>query len=103
MKLLKNLNYTNIFIYFYLLISIFLFCYTFYRAEIIYKGEQFSYYYKYYSIFIFSIAFWFIVLLFKRSFLIIVSASCFVFLLYFYETISFFTPSILKLKIIIQN
>ena len=100
MKLSKKLNYTNIFIYFYLLISIFLFCYTFYRAEIIYKGEQFSYYYKYYSIFIFSIAFWFIVLLFKRSFLIIVSASCFVFILYFYETISFFTPSILKLKII---
>ena len=100
MKSTKKLNYINIFIYFYLLISIFLFCYTFYRAEIIYKGEQFSYYYKYYLIFIFSAIFWSIALFFKKNFLIIVSATCFVFFLYFYETVSFFTPSILKLKLI---
>ena len=98
MKLAKKLNYINIFIYFYLLISIFLLCYTFYRAELIYKGEQFSYYYKYYLIFISSTVFWSITLFFKKKFFIIVSFSCFIFLLYFYETISFFTPSILKLK-----
>ena len=91
-------DYINIFTYIYLLISIFLFCYTFYRAEIIYEGKQFSYYYKYYLIFIIATIFWFFVIFLKRKVFIIVIATSFVFLLYFYETISFFKPSILKLS-----
>ena len=98
MSLSKKLNFTSILVYLYLAISVFLTCYTFYRAEIVHSGNQFSYYYKYYLIFIFGNFFWFIILFLndkkKMQIIIIISSLCFV--LYFYETLRFFKPSILK-------
>ena len=98
MSLSKKLNFASILVYLYLAISVFLTCYTFYRAEIVHNGNQFSYYYKYYLIFIFGNFFWFIILFLndkkKMQIIIIISSLCFV--LYFYETMRFFKPSILK-------
>ena len=99
MRFLKRFNLTNFSVYLYLTIFIYLFCYTFYRAEFIHSGNQFSYYFKYYLIFIFGIFFWFSVLFFKKKLQIVIIATILFFLLYFYETIIFFTPSILKLGI----
>ena len=99
MRFLKRFNLTNFSVYLYLTIFIYLFCYTFYRAEFIHSGNQFSYYLKYYLIFIFGIFFWFSVLFFKKKLQIVIIATILFFLLYFYETIIFFTPSILKLGI----
>ena len=99
MRFLKRFNLTNLSVYLYLTIFIYLFCYTFYRAEFIHSGNQFSYYFKYYLIFIFGIFFWFSVLFFKKKLQIVIIATILFFLLYFYETIIFFTPSILKLSI----
>ena len=99
MSFFKKSNLTNLLVYLYLAIFIYLFCYTLYRAEFIYSGNQFSYYYKYYLIFIFGIVFWVSVLFFKKKFQIVITATIFLFLLYFYETINFFAPSILKLEI----
>ncbi len=94
----KKLNFASILVYLYLAISVFLTCYTFYRAEIVHSGNQFSYYYKYYLIFIFGNFFWFVILFLndkkKMQIIIIISSLCFV--LYFYETVRFFKPSILK-------
>jgi len=85
-------------VYLYLIIFIFLFCYTFYRAEFVHNGNQFSYYYKYYLIFFFGAFFWFMVLFFKKKkkLQIVVLFTGLIFLLYFYETIRFFAPTILK-------
>ena len=98
MSLSKKLNFASILVYLYLTISVFLTCYTFYRAEIVHSGNQFSYYYKYYLIFIFGNFFWFIILFLndkkKMQIIIIISSLCFA--LYFYETVRFFKPSILK-------
>ena len=99
MKFFKRFNLTNLPVYLYLTIFIYLFCYTFYRAEFIHSGNQFSYYYKYYLIFIFGMLFWFSVLLLKKKLQIVIITTILFFLLYFYETIIFFTPSILKLNI----
>ena len=98
MKLSKGFNYTNILVYSYLTIFIFLFCYTFYRAEFVHNGNQFSYYYKYYLIFIFGVFFWFTVLFLKKKkkLQIVTLCTSLIFLLYFYETIRFFAPTILK-------
>ena len=99
MSLYQKLNFVDLLVYLCLAISVFLTCYTFYRAEIVHSGYQFSYYYKYYLIFIFGNLFWFIILFLnnkrKVQILIIISSLCF--LLYFYETVRFFKPSILKL------
>ena len=95
----KKYNFTNLLVYLYLAIFIYLFCYTFYRAEFVYDGNQFSYYYKYYLIFIFGICFWILVLFVKKKLQIVITATIFLFLLYFYEILSFFAPSILKLEI----
>jgi len=95
----KRFNLTNLLVYLYLTIFIYLFCYTFYRAEFIHSGNQFSYYFKYYLIFIFGSLFWFSVLFLKKKLQIVIIATILFFLLYFYETIIFFTPSILKLNI----
>ncbi len=98
MGLSKKLNFASILVYLYLAISVFLTCYTFYRAEIVHSGNQFSYYYKYYLMFIFGNFFWIIILFLndkkKIQIIIIISSLCFV--LYFYETVRFFKPSILK-------
>ena len=95
----KKSNLTNLLGYLYLAIFIYLFCYTFYRAEFVYEGNQFSYYFKYYLIFIFGICFWILVLFFNKKLQIVIAATIFLFLLYFYETLNFFAPSILKLEI----
>jgi len=99
MIFIKKFNLASLLAYLYLAIFIYLFCYTFYRAEFVYEGNQFSYYYKYYLIFIFGICFWILVLFFKKKLQIVITATIFFFLLYFYETLSFFAPSILKLEI----
>ena len=98
MKLSKGFNYTNILVYSYLTIFIFLFCYTFHRAEFVHNGNQFSYYYKYYLIFILGFFFWFMVLFLKKKkkLQIVTLFTSLIFLLYFYETIRFFEPTILK-------
>ena len=98
MKLYRGFNYTNILVYLYLIIFIFLFCYTFYRAEFVHNGNQFLYYYKYYLIFVFSVFFWFGVLFLKKKkkLQIVTLFTSLIFLLYFYETIRFFGPTILK-------
>ena len=102
MKLFRGVSLIRISVYLYLTIFLFLFCYTFYRAEFIHSGNQFSYYNKYYSIFIFGTLFWFVVLFLKkkRKLQIVVLSTSLIFILYFYETISFFAPSILKLNLI---
>ena len=102
MKLFRGVSFIRISVYLYLTIFLFLFCYTFYRAEFIHSGNQFSYYNKYYSIFIFGTLFWFVVLFLKekRKLQIVVLSTGLFFILYFYETISFFAPSILKLNFI---
>ena len=102
MKLPKVTNFISILVYLYLGIFIFLLSYTFYRAEIIYGGSQFSYYYKYYLLFIFGVIFWLIILLYeiKQKKQIVVLFTILVFLLYFYETLRFFAPTILKFNII---
>ena len=99
MRFPKKFNLTNLLVYLYLTIFIYLFCYTLYRAEFIHNGNQFSYYYKYYLIFIFGVFFWISVLFLKRKLQIVIIATILLFLLYFYETLTFFAPSILKLKI----
>ena len=98
MKLYKNINYTSIFVYLYLVISIFLLSYTFYRAEFVYNGNQYFYYYKYYLIFIFAVVFWFLVLFLtkKRRLQIVILATSLIFLLYFYETVRFYSPNLIK-------
>ncbi len=98
MKLSKEFNYTNLFVYLYLAIFIFLLCYTFYRAEFIHSGSQLTYYYKYYLIFIFSVIFWFIVLFLKKEkkIQIVTQVTILIFLLYCYETVRFFGPTIFK-------
>ena len=98
MKLYKVFSYTSIFVYLYLIISIFLLCYTFYRAEFVHGGNQFSYYYKYYLIFIFGTFFWFAVLFIKekKKSQILILVTSLIFLLYFYETIRFYAPTIFK-------
>ena len=98
MSLSKKLNLAVLLVYLYLSISIFLTCYTFYRAEIVHGGNQFSYYYKYYLIFIFGNFFWLMIffLKYKKKIQIIIAVSSLCFLLYFYETILFFKISILK-------
>jgi hypothetical protein len=100
MKLSKSFNIVSIAVYLYLIIFIFLLCYTFLRAEFVHSGSQFAYYYKYYLIFIFGIIFWCIVLFLKekKKLQIIVVATSIFFLLYFYETVNFFKPSILNLN-----
>ena len=102
MKLFRGVSLIRISVYLYLTIFLFLFCYTFYRAEFIHSGNQFSYYNKYYSIFIFGTLFWFVVLFLneKRKLQIVVLSTSLIFILYFYETISFFATSILKLNLI---
>ena len=102
MKLLKEFNLIRISVYLYLAIFIFLFCYTFYRAEFIHSGNQFSYYNKYYLIFGFGIFFWLIVFLLKenRKLQIVILFTSLIFILYFYETIRFLAPAILKLDFI---
>ena len=105
MKFPKNLNNLNNLIYLYLFIFIFLFCYTFYRAEFIHNGEQLNYYYKYYLIFLLNVIFWFSVLFFlnnKKKKLILILASSLIFIFYFYETVRFFSPTLLNLKIVIN-
>ena len=99
MSFTKKFNLTNLLVYLYLTIFIYLFCYTLYRAEFIHNGNQFSYYYKYYLIFIFGIFFWISVLFLKKKLQIVIIATILLLLLYFYETLTFFAPSILKLKI----
>ena len=99
MRFPKKFNLTNLLVYLYLTIFIYLFCYTLYRAEFIHNGNQFSYYYKYYLIFIFGIFFWILVLFLKKKLQIVITATIFLFLLYFYEALNFFAPSILKLEI----
>ena len=98
MKFYKGFNYTGIFVYLYLIIFIFLLCYTFYRAEFVHSGNQFFYYYKYYLIFIFAVLFWFLVLFFtkKRRLKIVILATSLIFLLYFYETVRFYAPNLIK-------
>ena len=98
MKLYKVFSYTSIFVYLYLIISIFLLCYTFYRAEFVHGGNQFFYYYKYYLIFIIGIFFWFIVLFLKeeKKLQIVIQVTILIFLVYCYETVRFFEPTILK-------
>ena len=99
MSFFKKSNLTNLLVYLYLTIFIYLFCYTLYRAEFIHSGNQFSYYYKYYLIFTFGIFFWILVLFFKKKLQIVIIATILLFLLYFYETLTFFAPSIIKLEI----
>ena len=99
MSFFKKSNLTNLLVYLYLTIFIYLFCYTLYRAEFVHSGNQFSYYYKYYLIFIFGIFFWILVLFLKKKLQIVITATIFLFLLYFYEALNFFAPSILKLEI----
>ena len=99
MSFTKKFNLTNLLVYLYLAIFIYLFCYTLYRAEFIHNGNQLSYYYKYYLIFIFGIFFWISVLFLKKKLQIVIIATILLLLLYFYETLTFFEPSILKLKI----
>ena len=99
MSFFKKYNLINLLAYIYLTIFIYLFCYTLYRAEFVHSGNQFSYYYKYYLIFIFGIFFWFLVLFIKKKLQIVIIATIFLFLLYFYETLNFIAPSILKLEI----
>ena len=99
MSFTKKFNLTNLLVYLYLTIFIYLFGYTLYRAEFIHNGNQFSYYYKYYLIFIFGIFFWISVLFLKKKLQIVIIATILLLLLYFYETLTFFAPSILKLKI----
>ena len=98
MKLYKVFSYTNIFVYLYLIISIFLLSYTLYRAEFVHGGNQFFYYYKYYLIFIFGTFFWFGVLFIKekKKSQFVILATSIIFLLYFYETVRFYAPAILK-------
>ena len=103
MKFSKNLNYINKLVYLYLFISIFLLCNTFYRAEFVHNGEQLNYYYKYYLIFLLNVIFWFAVLFFvnhEKKKLILILSSSLVFLLYFYETVRFFSPTILNYNIV---
>ena len=104
MKLFRAVSFIRISVYLYLTIFLFLFCYTFYRAEFIHSGNQFSYYNKYYSIFILGTFFWLAVLFLneKRKLQIVVLGTSLIFILYFYETISFFAPSILKLNFILE-
>ena len=99
MSFLKKSNFKNFLVYLYLTIFIYLFCYTLYRAEFVHSGNQFSYYYKYYLIFIFGIFFWILVLFSKKNLQILIIATILLFLLYFYEILNFFAPSILKLEI----
>ena len=99
MSFLKKSNFKNFLVYLYLTIFIYLFCYTLYRAEFVHSGNQFSYYYKYYLIFIFGIFFWILVLFSKKNLQIVIIATILLFLLYFYEILNFFAPSILKLEI----
>ena len=100
MRFLKRFNLTNFSVYLYLTIFIYLFFYTFYRAEFIHSGNQFSYYFKYYLIFIFGILFWFFSSIFKKkNYKLLLLLQFYFFLLYFYETLIFFKPSILKLSI----
>ena len=99
MSFFKKSNLTNLLIYLYLTIYIYLFCYTLYRAEFIHSGNQFSYYYKYYLIFIFGIFFWILVLFLKKKLQIVIIVTILLFFLYFYETLTFFAPSIIKLEV----
>ena len=96
----KNISYINIITYLYLLFFILLFFYTFYRAEFVYEGNQLSYYYKYYLIFISGSLLWFLALFFdkKNKIRIVIFISSIIFILYFYETIRFFAPSIYNLQ-----
>ena len=98
MKLFRRFDLLSISVYLYLIISFFLFCYTLYRAEFIHNGNQFSYYYKYYLIFIIGIFFWFIVLFLKeeKKLQIVIQVTILIFLVYCYETVRFFEPTILK-------
>jgi len=96
----KKINYINIITYLYFSLFIFLFFYTFYRAEFVYEGKQLSYYYKYYLIFISGSLLWFSVLFLdkKNKTKIVILISSIIFILYFYETIRFFAPSINNLQ-----
>jgi len=98
MKLIKGLNYIKISVYLYLLIFILLLIYTFYQAQYIHNGDQFSYYYKYYLIFIIGVLFWSIVLFLKneKKLQIVIQVTIFIFLLYSYETVRFFGPAFFK-------
>ena len=98
MNLSKRFNSINIFIYLYIIIFVFLLLYTFFRAEIIYESKQFKYYYKYYLIFIFGIIFWCSILFVKpkKKFLVIIFSSGLIFILYFYEVIRYYAPSIIN-------
>ena len=97
----KNINYINFITYFYFIIFFLLSFYTFYRAEFIYEGNQFSYYYKYYLIFISNSLLWFLAIFLskKNKTKIVIFMSIIIFILYFYETIRFFAPSIYNIQI----
>ena len=96
-----NINYINIITYLYFIIFFLLSFYTFYRAEFIHEGNQLSYYYKYYLIFISNSLLWLLAIFLskKNKTRIVIFMSIVIFILYFYETVRFFAPSIYNLKI----
>ena len=103
MKFLNKFNIINFLVYFYLIFFLFLFSYTFYRAQIIHDGNQISYYLKYYLIFGFTIIVWLAVLFFtnvKIKKITIIIFSSIIFSLYFYETIRYFEKSILNSSLV---
>jgi len=101
MKIFNNKNYITKLVLFYLLISVFLLCYTFFQAEITHDGNQFNYYKKYYLIFIFATLFWFLSLFLndKKKIIVLYFSTTIIFILYFYETLRFYAPEINKSKI----
>ena len=108
MKYIQKLNYTNILVLLYVFLFAFLFTYTYFRAEHVHDGLQFSYYYKYYLLFFAGFSFWFFVLFLNKTkkHIIILFFTSLIFLVYFYETINFYKPLILKsdfIKIFIKE
>jgi hypothetical protein len=101
MKIINKNNFISNLVFLYLLIFIFLLSYTFYQAELVHKGNQFSYYKKYYLIFSSTILFWVFSLFLnkKKKLVIIYFSTSIIFILYFYETIRFYAPAINESKI----
>ena len=94
----KSLNIFNILNFFFIILSLFLFLYTFYRAEIFYESKQSNYYLKHYLLFLFSFIFWLCVLRIKTSLrkVFLVSGIYFLFFLYIFELLKFYETNINK-------
>ena len=82
-----NTQFVKFLVLIFLLLSLLILVYVFYRSEIVYKGSNFHYYFKYYLFSIGAVVFWTMVLFFKNEVkknLLLFSFS-FIFSLYFLE------------------